>query len=178
MRQSCARSEPGRAGEAERVCSGWAPGGWVDGCVCRGKVSFGQTLPAPLGVHYLLRPTGTGTALPAPSSAGTAHSPEAGPVGQTRGFQRLWLLGKTLRTRSPWGPRVARRGLEAVRESDGTQDFAAWTGLEVPLRRRWLPQCAPETRCAVSRCGGSAWSKCGLLARPAGSRFLPTWGAQ
>ena len=170
MRHPRASSEPGQS-----VCGGWAAPGM--GVGWDGGISW-KTLPAPLGAHYLLLPKGTGTVLRAPSAAGRAHSSAAGPVGQTWGFQRLWLFGKTLRMRSLWGLRVARRGLEAVRGSDGAQNFVAWAGLEVHPRRRWLPRCAPETRCAVSPCRGSAWSTWGLLAPPGGSRLLLIWGAQ
>ena len=162
-----------RLGTPELGYGEWGEGRWG------GEGSFDQTRPEPLGAHYLLLLMGTGTSPPAPSAAGTAHSSAADPVGRTWGFQRLWLLGETLGTRSLWGPRVARPGLEAVRESDGAQDFVAGAGLEVPLRRRWRPPCAPETRCAVvTRCRGSAWSTWGLLAPPGGSRLLPIWGAQ
>lgn len=161
MGQSRSGSEHQHAGEAERRCAGWD-----------------RHTPAPLGTHYLLLQTGTGRALRAPSAAGTAHSPSAAPAGQRGGFQRLWLLGKTLRTRSLCGRRARRPRLQAVPESDGTRDFAAWEGSELHLRpRRRRPQCAPETRCAVSRCRGSAWSTWGPRARPAGSQLLPTPGA-
>lgn len=168
--QARSRSQRGRAPEAERRDSGRAAP-WA-------APSFGQTHPAPLGTHYLLLQTGTGTALQAPSAAGRAHSSSAAPAGRTGGFQRLWLRGKTLRPRSLWGRRVGRRSPEAVPESDGTRDFVAWEGLALPRRQRWRPQCAPGTRCAVSRGTGSAGSTWGPQAPPGGNPLLPTRGAQ
>lgn len=142
------------------------------------QVSWGQTPLAPPGTHYLLLQTGTGSALQAPSAAGRAHSSSAAPAGQTGGFQRLWLRGKMLPTRSLWGPRVGRPHPGAVLESDGNQDFVAWEGPGSHLPPRRGPRCAPKTRCAVSRCRGSAWSSWGPPARPAGSQLLRTPGAQ